>query len=72
MNIIVKINITFTICRTNYEDAKTAIKSIEGNLIREFSALGSVLVPLNASERMEFLYNYYRMGDEDKCNISCR
>lgn len=61
---------TFTICRTNYEDAKTTIKSIEGNLIREFSALGSVLVPLNASERMEFLYNYYRMGDEDKCNIN--
>lgn len=62
--------LTVTINRVYYEDAKNTIKSIEANLIREFSSLGSVLIPLNAGERLEFLYNFYRMGDEDKCNIN--
>lgn len=62
--------ITFTVKRTNYEDARLGINSIEANLIKEFKAFGSILVPLNANERFRVFHDFYRMGEESEFDIN--
>ena len=60
---------TITIKRLNYEDAKVSLRSIEANLLREFATLGAILEPLNANQRFELLYNFYRIGDESNYSM---
>ncbi len=57
----------FTICvnRNNYEEAKNLISSIETGMFKNFASLTSSLLPLNANERLELLYNFYHIGEEE-------
>lgn len=61
---------TVTIKRLNYEDAKSSFRTMDANLIREFAALGSTIVPLTANERFEVMHNFYRKGDESNFNMN--
>lgn len=55
---------TVTVEKKDYEEAKSHLSALEGSLMNNFASIGSRLVPLNANERIEFLFNFYRIGDE--------
>lgn len=61
---------TIPVQRNNYEDAKATLYSLESNIVKNLGALGSPLTPLNANDRLNVLYNFYRCGDEDKFDIN--
>lgn len=61
--------LTLTVKRVTYEDAKMNFRSIESNLIKEFAALGSIVLSLDANERLEVLYNFNRIGSESEFDI---
>lgn len=71
--------ITITVSRNTFDDANLAYNSISANLIKEFAALGSTLISLNAVERLRIFHDFYRIGDESKfdfdlmdCISNCR
>lgn len=61
-----------TICveRKTFGEARTYFASIENNLFKLLAGIGSAIIPLNADQRLELLYNFYRIGDEEKYNIN--
>ena len=50
----------------NYEEAKIYFNTLEGNMERAFKEIGSILIPLNAEERLEIIHNIYHIGKEDE------
>ncbi len=62
--------LTVTVEKKEYEEAKSHLASLEGSLINNFASIGSRLIPLNANERLEFLYNFYRIGDENSYSLN--
>lgn len=71
--------LTITVERNTFEDAKLAYNSISANLIKEFAALGSTLVSLDAGERLRIFHDFYKIGSESKfdfnmmdCISNCR
>ncbi len=57
--------LTLSVQRNSYEDAYNYFSAIEAGLFRNFASLTSTLLPLNANERIELLYNFYHVGDEE-------
>lgn len=57
--------LTVTVNRSDYEDAKSFLASVENNLKKEFYNIGSGLIRLNGTERLRILHDFYRRGDED-------
>lgn len=55
-----------------YEDAKVYFDTIENNMIRSFREIGSEIRPLNATERLRILHDFYRFGDEEVFNFDFR
>ena len=52
-------------CRVEDVDrARDYFRSIEANLIANFKSMGSVLIPLNAVERIRYLHAFYHLGHE--------
>lgn len=64
--------LTITIQRSNYEDAAQGMSSIEANLLKEFAALGSMLVPLDSNERFRIIHDFLRMGNEEKYSFDLK
>ena len=71
--------LTITVERNTFDDANLACNSISANLVKEFAALGSTLISLNAVERLRIFHDFYRIGDESKfdfdfmdCISNCR
>jgi len=62
--------LTVTVERNNYNDAKIAFTSITSNLIKEFAALGCLMCPLNANERLRIFHDFYCIGDESKYDFN--
>ena len=56
--------LTITIERKNFEEAKAHFATIEANLFKRFTELGSSIVRLNGNERLKILYDYYHLGNE--------
>lgn len=48
-----------------YEDAKVYFDTLESNMVKNFREIGSELRPLNASERLRILHDFYRFGNEE-------
>ena len=57
---------------TQYEDARVYFDTIENNMVRNFAEIGSELRPLNATERLRILHDFYRFGDEEVFNFNFR
>lgn len=62
--------LTITVERNTFEDAKLAYNSISANLIKEFAALGSTLVSLDAGERLRIFHDFYKIGSESKFDFN--
>ncbi len=52
--------------RENMGQARDYFHSIESNLALCFSRMKSALIPLNANERLRYLFAFYRMGEESE------
>jgi type IV secretory pathway VirB4 component len=52
-----------------YEKAKVYFDSKEAGMIKNFRNLGSELVPLDATERLRVLHDFYRFGEEEYFNF---
>lgn len=48
----------------DYEGAESFFDSIESQLSQSFKKIGSGLIPLNATQRLRALHNFFRMGEE--------
>ena len=59
-------------CETakNYEEAKVYFNTLETNMTRDFQALGSRLIPLDAVRRLKIIHDIYRFGKEDEFRFS--
>ena len=64
--------LTITIERGNFEEAKAQFATIEASLQKAFRELGSPIVPLSGNERMQVLYDYYHLGDEESFDFDIR
>ena len=52
-----------------YEDAKTYFSTLESNMQSAFRSIGSSIKPLNATERLRVLHDFYRFGNEEYFNF---
>ena len=57
--------LTLSVKRNNYEEANNYFSTVEASLFRNFAGLKSTLLPLNANEKLQLLYNFYHIGEED-------
>ena len=57
--------LTVTVHRKSYEEAKAHFATVEANLHKRFNEFGSKLEVLNGNERLQILYDYYHLGNED-------
>ena len=57
--------LTVTVQRKNYEQAKAFFSSLEAGMKQHFEELGSKLEPLDITERLRVLFNFYRIGEEE-------
>lgn len=53
----------------SYENAKTYFATLENNMIQSFREIGSELVPLDATERLRILHDFFRFGNEEYFNF---
>ena len=56
--------------REDEKGARDYFRSIEANLISDFKSMGSVLIPLNAVERLKYLHAFYHLGHEEDFDFS--
>ncbi len=56
--------------REDINQARDYFHSLEGNLALCFNRMQSGLIPLNAEERLRYLYDFYRMGEEENYNFN--
>ena len=50
--------------REDASQARDYFRSIEANLMADFKSLGSILLPLDAVERLKYLHAFYHLGHE--------
>ena len=50
--------------REDEERARDYFRSVEANLIADFGRIGSVLIPLDAVDRLRYLHAFYKLGHE--------
>lgn len=55
-----------------YENAKTYFSTLENRMITAFRQIGSQLVPLDATERLRVLHDFYRFGNEEYFQFNFR
>ena len=55
-----------------YENARIYFATLENNMIQSFRELGSELTPLDATERLRILHDFYRFGNEEYFNFDFR
>lgn len=58
--------LTVTVERKDYEQAKAFFATFEANMQQQFREIGSALETLDAKERLRVLFNFYRIGDEER------
>ena len=49
----------------SYENAKAYFTTLENSMITAFREIGSTLTPLDATERLRILHDFYRFGNEE-------
>lgn len=56
--------------RQSYEHARDFFRTIEATIISNYQRMGSVLLPLDAEQRLKTLHNFYRLGKEEKFHFN--
>ena len=64
--------LTACVERKGYEQAKAFFSTFEATLKQNFAELGSAIEPLNAKERLRILFQFYRMGEEERFHFDFR
>lgn len=54
----------------SYENAKTYFSTLENSMMQSFRGIGSRLTPLDATERLRILHDFYRFGNDFNSDIS--
>lgn len=55
-----------------YDNAKTYFSTLENSMITAFREIGSTLTPLDATERLRVLHDFYRFGNEEYFQFNFR
>ncbi len=64
--------LTITIERKNFEEAKAQFASIEATINKAFIELGAEICPMTGNERLQTLYDYYHLGNEESFDFDIR
>lgn len=56
--------------KADFDGANAYFETIENQLAISFGKLGSGLIPMNATQRLRVLHNFYRMGKEKQFRFS--
>ena len=64
--------ITISIHKKNVEEARAYFARVGADLTTHFSALGSKCVPLDATEKLRILHDFYRTGEETSFHFDAR
>lgn len=56
--------------KADYKSANAYFNTIENQLAMSFQRLGSGLLPMNATQRLHCLHNFYRLGNEKEFQFS--
>lgn len=56
----------------SYENAKSFFGTLENNMIQAYRQIGSELKPLDATERLRILHDFYRFGKEEYFHFDFR
>lgn len=62
--------LTITVKRKDYEAARAHLSSLEEGFVNSFVGLSSALIPMDGSERLQVLWNFYHMGKEETFDIN--
>lgn len=57
---------TITCRKQGFEEAKAFFDTLEASLTISFKRFGSGIIPLDATERLRVLHNFYHLGHEDE------
>lgn len=61
--------LTLSCTRTNYDEAKQYLNEIYSSLSNVFLSFHSRLIIMDTNERLELLYDFYHVGDEEHFNF---
>ena len=64
--------ITISIHKKNVEEARAYFSRVGADLTSHFTALGSKCVPLDATEKLRILHDFYRSGEETSFHFDAR
>ena len=64
--------ITISIHKKNLEEARAYFARVGADLTAHFTALGSKCVPLDATEKLRILHDFYRSGEETSFHFDAR
>ena len=64
--------ITISIHKKNVEEARAYFARVGADLTAHFTALGSKCVPLDATEKLRILHDFYRSGEETSFHFDAR
>jgi Domain of unknown function DUF87. len=65
-------NLTLTIERKNFEEAKAQFATLEATLRKAFNELGTDIVALNGNERLKILHDFYHLGNENSWDFDIK
>ena len=52
------------------ESAREYFRSIEANITMNFNKMESALIPMNAADRLRYLYAFWHMGEDRQLNVT--
>ena len=64
--------ITISVAKKDIEEARTYFSRIGAELVSHFAALGSKCEPLDATERLRILHDFYRAGEESSFHFNAK
>lgn len=56
--------VTISVFKKSYEDARTYFRRVTTDLTSHFARLGARCTPLDTTERLRILHDFYRLGEE--------
>ena len=64
--------ITISVAKKDIEEARTYFSRIGAELVSHFAALGSKCEPMDATERLRILHDFYRAGEESSFHFNAK
>lgn len=64
--------ITISVCRKSIQEARNYFSRTGADLTGRFARMGSQCLPLDASERLQILYDFYRAGEREELSFDMK